>query len=68
MWLTKAYKKFISEDKPHRLGMTPIGARNRLFKHYVKFHYFLMVFSLFWDTESIISILPSEGPIGAHGP
>ena len=29
---------------------------------YVKFHDFLMGFSLFRDTESILRLLPSEGP------
>ena len=37
--------------------------RNRFFKIYIKFNYFTMVFSLFWDTASIASISPSGDPL-----
>ena len=37
----------------------------QIFQNLRKLSRFLMVFILFWDTVSIISILPSEAPIQA---
>ena len=50
------------------LGVTPYRVTSRthfFFKIYVNYLDILMVFSLFWNTVAIMSILPSERPFGA---